>query len=246
MSRTGGEKGFEALMRKDPESRRLFVESVRRAPESFAKLYYYNELPFHFLAKDGKKRYVRFRMVPEDGPPEVRLPDEQDQETPWLQQRRPGCTLPKDHLRREFRERLSRGPVVYHVQLRLFEATPDDTEEVFSQVIQWDPKTSPWIDLATVTLDRALSEVETERLRFNFARLAPGLGLIEAHSVYDPNSVSHLRARLYPLGQFVRFMLYKLTKKMPGGKSFKEAEEESRAEIGKPIADRKAEHVEVL
>lgn len=221
MGLMGGEKGLEEALTGDPDGFRLFVGSVRRAPSSFAQMYYYSKLPFYFRARDGRLRYVRFRLVPENRGEESGLPDARDQKAPWFQKRREDCDLPTDYLRREFRQRLEKGEIVYHLDLSLREATDHDTEEVFSQLQQWDPETSPWIPLGTLTLDGALSEEETERLHFNIARQPKTMGLVPARSIYDPNSVAHMRARVYNWSRRLRFFLYWLTGKMPGGRPFK-------------------------
>ena len=221
MGLMGGEEGLEKALRGDPDGFRLFVDSVRRAPSSFAQMYYHSKLPFYFRTNDGRLFYVRFRLVPEDRGVEAGLPDEQDQQAPWFQKRRPDCTLPTDYLRQEFRRRLEDGQIIYHLDLALRQATDHDGDETFSQLEQWDPETSPWLPLGTITLDRALSEEETERLSFNIARQPPSMGLIPARSIRDPNSVAHMRARVYGWSKRLRYFLYWLTGKMPGGRPFK-------------------------
>ena len=42
------------------------VEALRRAPDTFAHLFYYSQLTMHFKAKDGKARYCRYRAIPGD------------------------------------------------------------------------------------------------------------------------------------------------------------------------------------
>jgi arachidonate 5-lipoxygenase len=218
-----GEKGLEEVLNSDLVARRLFTESLRRAPSSYAQIVYSSQIQFYFWAKDGKKRYVRFRLLPGDRGPESGLPDAEDTATPWRQKRRPDCTLPPDYLRQEYRERMARGPVVYNLQLALHDGTDGDDTEVFSQYNNpWDPATSPWLDLATITLDRLLDEAETERVRFNIRNQPPSMGLIPARSIYDPNSVAHLRARIYTWSQRLRYLIYALTGKTAGGKRFSE------------------------
>lgn len=220
-----GQKGMQAVLDSDLGARRLFTESLRRAPSSYAQIIYSSQIMFYFRAEDGKKRYVRFRLLPGDRGPESGLPDEQDVAAPWDQKRREDCTLPTDYLRREYRERLAQGPIVYHLQLALHDGTADDVSPAFDQYQQWDPVTSPWLDCATITLDRLLSAAETERLRYNIKNQPPSMGLVPARSIYDPNSVAHLRARVYPWSQRVRFFLYGLTGKPAKSEGPPEAQE---------------------
>ena len=42
------------------------VEAIRRAPDTFAHLYYYSQLTMTFKGEDGIMRYCRFRTKPGD------------------------------------------------------------------------------------------------------------------------------------------------------------------------------------
>ncbi|HEX5760028.1 MAG TPA: hypothetical protein VF121_12625 [Thermoanaerobaculia bacterium] len=209
-----GERGLEEVLTSNPKAQHVFTWSLRRAPSSYAQVVYHSQIQFYFRAEDGRTRYVRYRLLPGDRGAESGLPDAEDVATPWRQKRRPDCALPEDYLRREYRERFGRGAVVYHLQLALRDGVPGDRDpSAFDQLEPWDEATSPWLDAATVTLDRLLDETETERLRYNIRNQPPSLGLIPARSIHDPNSVAHLRARVYPWSQRVRFLLYRLTGK---------------------------------
>lgn len=202
-------KGLEAYCQKEPIFKEIFAETLRRAPDSFSQMYYYSKLVNYFKAKDGKLRYVKYRLIPEDRGVDSGVILGSDLEKPWLQNRLLEETRPIDYLRKEYIERLSTQPVIFHLQLRLHEDIQGDKTEIFTQERDWSEETSPWLDLATVRLERALSFEETEKLSFNIGRQPDSLGAVEGFSAKDPNSVNAARVRIYGLSLAVRSFLYK-------------------------------------
>ena len=70
---------------------------------------------------------------------------------------------PDDYLRKEYVERLQKGPVNYRLQIQIHEASPDDTATIFHAGILWDEGTHPWFDLAKVSIKTPLSPDAVER-----------------------------------------------------------------------------------
>ena len=201
-------KGLEAYCQSEPIFKEIFAETLRRAPDSFSQMYYYSKLVNYFKAKDGKIRYVKYRLIPGDRGIDSGAISAEDWEKPWLQKRRSDETKPIDYLRKEYEERLSREPITLHLQLRLHEDIQGDKTEIFTQERDWSEETSPWLDLATVTIDRALSFAETEKLSFNIGRQPDSLGAVKGFSAKDPNSVNAARVRIYGLSLAVRSLVY--------------------------------------
>ncbi|NER34355.1 MAG: catalase [Oscillatoria sp. SIO1A7] len=210
-------KGLEAFLKENPVFEKIFATSLRRSPDSFAQLYYYSKLVNYFKAKDGKIRYVKYRLIPESGL-ESGIPSAKDMETPWLQKRLDSENRPIDYLRAEYVERASQQEIIYKLQLRLQENVEDNKERIFSQEEDWDESTSPWLDLATVAIDRALSSDETEKLHFNIGNQPDSLGIVEGESISDPNSINSIRTRVYKWASSVRFFIYWLTEKFDKSK----------------------------
>ena len=123
-----------------------------------------------------------------------------------MNERSPDETLPPDYLKREYKERLSRGPLDYKLQLQLHEAKDDDPPMTLQVGREWDESTHPWLDLADVKITSLLSPTATERLKFIFTNLPPSIGILPAQSVDDPNVVIHIRNAVYVWSQKLRSM----------------------------------------
>lgn len=203
-AKSKGKEGLIWFAEKYPLGHAAALGGLRREPSSFARLRYYSQIVYHFRAQDNLARYVKYRVIPGDRSPEDGLPTALDQETPWEQARLDGVSLPEDYLRQEFRERLVQGSITYLLQIQLHTAARTDTPEVFHSGLKWDETTHPWLDLAEITLDRTLTAVQAEELRFNIANQPSSLGVISATSLEDYNSLGYLRTRVYRFAQAAR------------------------------------------
>jgi catalase len=209
--------GLKEFTQSNPVYFYLYNSALRRAPSSFTKVYYHSQLVNHFRAKDGRERYVKYRLIPGDRAPEEGIPTGTDFETPWLQKRFPDEKRAPDYLRTEFFERVKAGSATYVLQLRLHDA--GDPTEIFTQEKQWDDATSPWLDLATITLTEPNSPEWTENMRSTIGRQPPSLGQVESTDANHPNSVNYLRATVYPKMQKIRSLLYMTRGRGPWAKS---------------------------
>ena len=68
----------------------------------------------------------------------------------------------------------------------------------------WDKESHPWHDLAHVVITTPLSPDGLEKTCFNIANQPESLGLLEATSPSDYNSIGHLRTKVYPFVQQLR------------------------------------------
>ncbi|XP_078369932.1 allene oxide synthase-lipoxygenase protein-like [Oculina patagonica] len=182
------------------------IDGLRRAPDSFYDQRYYSEIILDFKAFDGVKRYVRFRLIPADGTPETGLLSEDDQRKPWEYVRLPSETRPKDYLKKEFKERISRGPIKYKLQLTLHEARADDPPGILNIARYWDEATHPWLDVADVTLISILTPDVINGFRFNAGTLPNSLCFLPARTIYDSNCIPHIRKEVYARTQKLRLM----------------------------------------
>ena len=120
--------------------------------------------------------------------------------------RSPTETLPKDYLKREYKERITRGALEYKLQLQLHEAKDNDPPTTLHVGREWDESTHPWLDLADIKMTSLLSPTATERLKFIHSNLPSTIALLPAQSVDDPNVVVHIRNAVYAWCQKIRSM----------------------------------------
>ncbi len=197
-----GKAGLKAYAANNPPAGEIAQGSVRRAPETFARLYFYTKIAFRFVGDDGVLRYCKYRMVPADLGPETGIAVEPDASRPWEQDRLPDETRPEDYLRKEWPRRFKHGnKVLYKLQIQLHEPRGDDPPDLNSTARVWDSATHPWFDLLDIELDRALAHREAEALEFRVDNQPSSLGLLPATSMADYNSLAWIRSRVYPRAQ---------------------------------------------
>lgn len=201
---------YPSYYRRFPAGRDAGQESVSRDPSSFSHLDYRSQCPFLFNAKDGRRRYCNFRLIPADRNIEP-LVNRVDQ-IGWFfgdQRMLPDDPRHRNYIKQEYAERLSKGPVEYVLQIQLHEATDHDSEVLFCSNKIWDEEIHPWLDLAHVTINRLLSYEESLLMYFSLNHHPSSVGLIEATSIYDNNSVNYIRAKVDPAKK-ARLLAYKL------------------------------------
>lgn len=118
--------------------------------------------------------------------------------------------MPEDYLKREYKERLTKGPLKYKLQIQLHEAKDDDPPMTLHVGREWDEGAHPWLDLADITMTSLLAPSVTEKLEFSFYNLPPSLDLLPARSVEDPNVLAHIRRDLYSCTQKLRALRRKV------------------------------------
>lgn len=175
---------------------------------------------------------VRYRLVPLElvprGPdgepvphcptdslgPEAGLPDEADAATMWKRERRPDERRAKDYLRRELRDRLldPTRPVEWVLQAQFHRAEDPGVASGralawYDASTDWDERECPWWDLGRIRLTSALSEAETEVLRFNPAHCPSAMGIPMAAGLWDYRSLGDTEVRVMKgLARFRRFL----------------------------------------
>ncbi len=171
--------------------------SVRRDPVSPNKMVYNTKTVSGFIGLDEVYRYARYRLVPVpfDGQ-ESGAPDEWDKTHAWLQNPYPDEPRHRNYLKDATREQLkSDGPLHYNLQIQLRLPPPDDTiqPEWLSSAVPWDQSAFPFVDVARVELNEALSYKESQLTWFHMGNHPPSLPMPRARSIDDPHSLIHLR-----------------------------------------------------
>ncbi len=192
----GRGKGWVPYLRAHPQAMRGGADSVRRDPETFARMVYNTKTCLGFVGDDGVFRYVRYRLRPQpfDGH-ETGLPDAEDRAHPWLQNPYPDETRNRNYLKDEIRRRLDvdREPVRYMLQIQLRVRPPTPEPEWTTSQYPWDDSVHPWHDLAEITLTEALDYEEANLTWFDMANHPPTLPVPRGRSIDDPHSLNDLR-----------------------------------------------------
>jgi hypothetical protein len=195
-SMAGKGKFYVSYLRKHPQAAFGGGDSVRRDPESFGKMLYHTKTVSGFIGKDGIFRYARFRLIPEpwDGQESGR-PDAWDQEHAWLQNPDSHERLNRNYLKEATRRFFaSGGKLRYKLQIQLRDKPVGDGDlQWLSSAVPWDEGRFPYLDVAEVELDKALSYEESMLTWFHLGNHPASLPIPKARSIDDPHSLNHLR-----------------------------------------------------
>jgi len=185
-----------------PLAKRNVIIGSRRAPETYTQMEYYAALSFGFHARDGVERLCRFRVIPHDRGEETGLPDAIDKLYPWRDNRRRGEPKCKDHLIREYRNRIDDGDTpAYWLQMQVHELAREDTNQIYSIAHEWVPESHPWMDVGEIQINSALPPEIAEALRFRITNQPADLSIPPADSPFDYRCIGWLRTGIYPVLQ---------------------------------------------
>jgi arachidonate 5-lipoxygenase len=199
ISSMGGKgKSYVSYLRRHPQAAVGGGVSVRRNPESFGRMKYHTKTVTGFIGRDGVCRYARYRLVPD---PEIEQesgePDQWDRHHAWLQNPYRDETRTRNYLKDATREQLAAGNALcYRLQIQLRDKPPSEEgpqPQWLSSAVPWDEKRFPYLDLATVELNTALSYEESMLTWFHMGNHPASLPIPKARSIDDPHSLNHLR-----------------------------------------------------
>jgi arachidonate 5-lipoxygenase len=173
-------------------------DSVRRTPESVRDQVYQTQTTSGFIGRDQVLRYVRYRLVPRPytGALDSGSPDDWDRHHAWLQNPLPAEPRGRNYLREATRNRIARGEVMsYTLQIQLRLPPPDATVQPqwVASCVPWDESLFPYLDLAEIDLDEALSDQESMLTWFDIGHHPACLPIPKAVSIDDAHSLNHLR-----------------------------------------------------
>jgi hypothetical protein len=201
-------KGSELIVRRNLIAREGGVAGLRRAPESYARLYYHGQIVRDWVSSDGGRHLVRYRCAPADLGRESGLPDDADAARIWVRDRLPGDHRAVDYLRRELRERLDAGPVAMRLQAQFHRPRAGDSEEWYNASVDWDESSHPWRDLGILELREAIDDADAEVLQFDPGNHPPTLGIPTANRPGDYRSMGDSEARVVRALQRLRLWMY--------------------------------------
>ncbi len=215
----GRGKEFVPYLAKYPLSLEATNDGVRRDPSSFAEMSYYSQTVSGFIGTDGARRYVRYRIVPRDyGGVDSGMPGPEDCAHAWLQNPYDDETRNRNYLKDEIAARIRReGAVHYTLQLQLRDWPDAVSPEFVSSGEIWSEAEFPWLDVAAITLDRALDYTESMLTTFHIGNHPPSLPVPPATSIDDYHSINHLRLRSWPapLARLLSYRVFGMPAKFP-------------------------------
>jgi len=182
---------------KYPEGRAAAQDSLAFEPSSYHTLEYTSQCPNLWIGSDGVKRYACYRVIPKDLEVESLRNSEEEIGHFDGDQRVKSEGEPKDrnYLKTEYRARVAKGPVQYRLQVQTRQAQENEDLEIFNSNKRWDETEFPWHDLAEITIERTFDYEEGQSMWFSLAHHPPGLGIIPAKSIDDPNSINYMRVK---------------------------------------------------
>lgn len=109
------------------------------------------------------------------------------------------------------------GAVHYKLQLQLRDWPEAVSPEFVSSGEIWSEAEFPWLDIAAITLDRALDYTESMLSTFDIGNHPPSLPVPPATSIDDYHSINHLRLRswLAPRARLLSYRVFGMPAKFP-------------------------------
>jgi catalase len=139
---------IETFFAKHPNAFHFF-QAPKPCPASFAKESFFGVTASKFTNQEGKSRYGRFRIRPQDG--NEYLTDTQAE------------TKSANFLFDEISQRLAKGPIKFDILVQIAESGDD----VFDSTVAW-PDTREEISLGTISLTERVDETAPEMRKIIF------------------------------------------------------------------------------
>ncbi len=200
--------GSELIVSGNRLAREGGIVGLRRAPSSYARLYYHSQIVRWWMEPLGAVHLVRYRLAPEDLGPESGLPDAEDVKHIWDRGRRPDAEGGPTYLRSELLERVKHGGARMRFQVQLLRAHRERDEACYDASVDWPEDDHPWLDIGTIELNETLSAADCERLAFNPWNHPPEFGVPPSRSIFDVRSLGDSEVRVMALVQRLRGWMY--------------------------------------
>ncbi len=201
-------RNLRHVIRKDQIIREGLAAGMRRAPSSFADLSYYHQFVLEWLTSTAENLIMRFRIIPHPLDGQLGktaglacqgLPDDEDLQQLWQQARRSGEMRPDDYLGQQLHEQFSKGQTVrFQLEVQVHDPEPSDSLQWYDASVEWNERDCPWMPVALLTLNKLLSEAESDALMFNPGNLPQSLNIPRPDSliaINDPRFPAAARHR---------------------------------------------------
>lgn len=182
-----------------PRMREGLIAGLRRAPDSYTKLHYHSQTVRFWVAHDGTRHLVRYRLVPEEPGPESGVPTpEQGLERALARKRLPDERRPADYLKQELKRRLEgRRKCALRLEAQFHSAGPGDSTHWFNPSVDWRTDEHPWLCLGQLVLEEIIPDEQAEQLCFNPANVPPSLGTPTSGGILDYRSIADSEKRVH-------------------------------------------------
>jgi arachidonate 5-lipoxygenase len=197
-----------AVVRSNRPAREGGIAGLRRAPDSYTNLHYYGQIVRHWVDLNGTRHLVRYRCQPLDPTRESGLPSPEDASHIWQRERLSDEDRPTNYLRNEFVKRVNEGQLEMRLEVQFHTPEAGDTDEWYNASIDWDERECPWIALGKLTLDQALSDVDTELLQMDPSNHPMTLGIPGSTGPLDYRSMGDSEARVVRALQRFRVWMF--------------------------------------
>lgn len=189
-------------MKNSPTAFIAAIEAGRLAPESYTKMSYYSAIPYGI---EGTDEFIKFRVMPANMDKESGMLSSEQQRAAWIQNRVDNNDKPVKYLADEYRNQVSKKPVIYTLEVQVRKLNPSvDSAEFFNLTRYWDDIKYPWQPIAELSSDKIVEDSVTEKLAFWLGNIPRGLDFVEAYSADDYNSIATGRIKIYPKPQRLR------------------------------------------
>ena len=168
---------------------------MRRAPDSYTCLSYYNQIVLEWLLPGSEHRLFRLRLMPVNSPTGGEgFPEIKDVQCFSRTERSSTETRDRDYLQRELQKKLAHGErPEFQLQAQFHDPDPDDSLDWYDASLEWDERDHPWISLGSLVLDTPLDNESCDALCINPSNLpaairVPNPDRITDHT--DPRSLA--------------------------------------------------------
>ncbi len=191
------------LWARNPRMREGAIASLRRAPDSYALLHYYSQTVRFWVARNGTRYMVRYRLVPEHGAEgrarESGVLEARDGAPVVLdRQRFREERRSRDYLKRELKLRLEGGLRARMVlEAQFHKPEPGDNAHWFNPGVDWRADEHPWVRIGVLNLEDVLPDEQAELLHFNPANAPPSLGVPTSPDWFDYRSIADSEKRVH-------------------------------------------------
>ncbi|GEM_PF-3138124 len=193
----------------DPVLRNGLAAGMRRAPDSYTCLTYYNQIVLEWLLPGSDHRLVRLRLIPANSTTGGEgFPELTELQCFTRTERSSAETRDTDYLQHELHQKLARGEEhEFQLQAQFHDPDPDDSLDWYDATLEWDERDHPWISLGSLVLDTPMDAESCDSLRINPSNIPSAIRVPNPERITDyadPRSLAVAQFRIASLLGWIR------------------------------------------